>query len=656
MRMRVLIVDDETLARAYLAEQLGGLAEIEIVGQAANGFEAVKLAEELSPDLMLLDVQMPKLSGFEVLELLADRAPAVVFVTAHDEFALRAFEVHAVDYLMKPVEPQRLIAALERAMRARAQSHSRCQPLRSCPPPRVRPGRPLERVLIREGGRVHVLPIDKIDFVEAQDDYLSFASGGKRQRKQQTMAEIETQLDRSRFVRIHRSFLLNVDRLARIEPYAKDSWLAVLARRNDETPRIAYWIFAPQGVDRLMDDKNVLLDQLRIDRTAVEEDGSTRRWVLIGGSIVLVVALGAGAWWFLSKPTGIPVADADRAGGAEQLVERRRSHRALRCSMHRVTSSRGARRRSHRRSSAASTEVHIEEGQRVKEGEVIAKLDDAITRANLAQARAQVQQAEANLAAAQVALNDAKPIFERNERQMQASVISAQTFDTAKATFNAAKSDFDVRTRALEVARASLALAERNQDDTVVRAPFAGVVTVKAAQAGEIVSPQSAGGGFTRTGIGTIVDMDSLEVEVDVSENFINRVRPDQPATIKLNAYPDWEIPAAVIAVIPTADRSKATVKVRVAFKQKDERVLPEMGARVSFLSSPEAPAAGGAPATAAQAVLVPDGRRAGERRYGRRVHHQWKQHRRTTRGADSGVAHRMGSSCSPAFLPARVS
>jgi two-component system LytT family response regulator len=233
--MRVLIVDDEALARAYLAEQLGGLAEIEIVGQAANGFEAVKLAEELSPDLMLLDVQMPKLSGFEVLELLADRAPAVVFVTAHDEFALRAFEVHAVDYLMKPVEPARLLAALERAAE-RIRNRT--------PPPAAQelsatarpPGRPLDRVLIREGGRVHVLPVDKIDFVEAQDDYLSFASGGKRQRKQQTMSDIEAQLDRKRFVRIHRSFLLNVERLARIEPYAKDSWLAVLADGTTRLP------------------------------------------------------------------------------------------------------------------------------------------------------------------------------------------------------------------------------------------------------------------------------------------------------------------------------------------------------------------------------------------------------------------------------------
>jgi two-component system, LytTR family, response regulator len=233
--MRILIVDDESLARAYLAELLGNIAGVEIVGQAANGFEAVKLAEELSPDLMLLDVQMPKLSGFEVLELLAERAPAVVFITAHDEFALRAFEVHAVDYLMKPVEPARLLAALERATE-RLKANTPFPAVDELAATARPPGRPLERVLIREGGRVHVLPVDRIDFVEAQDDYLSFVSGGKRQRKQQTMADIEAQLDRTRFVRIHRSFLLNVERLARIEPYAKDSWLAVLADGTTRLP------------------------------------------------------------------------------------------------------------------------------------------------------------------------------------------------------------------------------------------------------------------------------------------------------------------------------------------------------------------------------------------------------------------------------------
>ena len=226
--MRLLVVDDEALARAFLKEQLEGLPDIELIGAAANGFEAVKMAEETQPDLILLDVQMPKLSGFEVLELLGPRAPAVIFVTAFDEFALRAFAVHAVDYLLKPVEPARLVAALARAgERLRAQAPA--PPGAALGMAARPPGRTLERVLIREQGRVHVLPVERIDFIEAQDDYLCFVSGPQRLRKQQTLADVEAQLDHSRFVRIHRSFLLNIERLTRIEPYAKDSWLAILA-------------------------------------------------------------------------------------------------------------------------------------------------------------------------------------------------------------------------------------------------------------------------------------------------------------------------------------------------------------------------------------------------------------------------------------------
>ena len=335
-----------------------------------------------------------------------------------------------------------------------------------------------------------------------------------------------------------------------------------------------------------MNDKNTLINQLRIDRTSEpEDDGSSRRWLLIGASIVLVLALAGGGWWLLSRPSGIAVQEAvarevrssNSAGGgsagasmldASGYVVARRQATVASKTIGRVN------------------EVLIEEGQKVEAGQVLARIDDSNIKASVQQASAALAQAEASLEAARVALADAKPIFDRNEQQMKANVISAQQFDQARATYNAAKTDFDVRKRAVESARAQLVVQQRYLDDTIVRAPFAGVVTVKAAQAGEIVSPQSAGG-YTRTGIGTIVDMDSLEVEVDVSENFINRVKPGQPATIKLNAYPDWEIPAEVIAVIPTADRSKATVKVRVGFKQKDSRVLPDMGARVSFLSQP---------------------------------------------------------------------
>jgi two-component system, LytTR family, response regulator len=226
--VRTLVVDDETLARSLMIEHLNKIPGIEVIGQASNGFEAVKLAEELSPDVMFLDIQMPKLSGFEVLELLGERAPAVVFCTAFDEFALRAFEVHAVDYLLKPVEPPRLVAAVER-VRERLANRTPAPSAQALSVAARPPGKSLERVLIRHEGRVHVLPMDKIDFVEAQDDYLEFASGGKRYRKQQTMADLESQVDPTRFVRIHRSFIMNIERLSRIDLYGKDSWLAILA-------------------------------------------------------------------------------------------------------------------------------------------------------------------------------------------------------------------------------------------------------------------------------------------------------------------------------------------------------------------------------------------------------------------------------------------
>ena len=224
--MRVLLVDDEDLARKVLRELLAEHPEVEIVGEAGNGFAAVKMVEELSPDLLFLDIQMPKLSGFEVLELVGEKV-AVIFVTAYDEFALKAFEVHAIDYLLKPVEPARLAAALERAAGRLESAEQRPSALAVAADARP-PGRPLERVLIREEGKVHVLQTAKIDFVEAQDDYLSFASGGRRYLKQQTLGDLESQLDPSRFVRIHRSYLLNIDRIARLELYAKDSWLAIL--------------------------------------------------------------------------------------------------------------------------------------------------------------------------------------------------------------------------------------------------------------------------------------------------------------------------------------------------------------------------------------------------------------------------------------------
>jgi two-component system, LytTR family, response regulator len=223
--LRVLVVDDEDPARALLAEYLRGARDVEIVGECKNGFEAVKAVSESKPDLVFLDIQMPKLDGFEVLELIG-REVAVVFVTAFDEHAIRAFEVNAVDYLLKPVAADRFAAALERA-RKRILAH---QP---APVPQLlaeaRPaGSHLDRILVRQGPNVHVIPAGALDYAVARDDYVGLSSRGKEHLKQQTLAELQAALDPKRFVRIHRSYLLNVDRLTRIEADTGDSKVAVL--------------------------------------------------------------------------------------------------------------------------------------------------------------------------------------------------------------------------------------------------------------------------------------------------------------------------------------------------------------------------------------------------------------------------------------------
>jgi len=224
--LRALVVDDEEPARRLLAEYLADTPGWELAGECANGFEAVKAAAQSRPDVVLLDVQMPKLDGFEVLELLGGDAPAVVFVTAHDEHALRAFEVHAVDYLLKPVAPERFARALERAAaRLRAGERPPARALLDAARPQ---GGFLERIAVREDGQVEVVPVDRLDFVEARDDYVRLVAGGKKLVKQMTLHELESQLDPRRFVRIHRSFLLNIERLARVELYAKDSRIALL--------------------------------------------------------------------------------------------------------------------------------------------------------------------------------------------------------------------------------------------------------------------------------------------------------------------------------------------------------------------------------------------------------------------------------------------
>ena len=224
--MRLLIVDDEAPARALLREYLAAAPGLEVVGECADGLAAVEAVGRLDPDLVVLDVQMPGLDGFEVLELL-ERQPAIVFITAYDEYAVRAFEVGAVDYLLKPFSEERLTEALTRAAARRASGQ--IEPLAALAAAARRERRPLGRVLVREGAQVHVIPAERIDYVEAQGDYVRFAVGEKTFAKQEPLSELEALLDPARFVRIHRSYLLNLERLARLELYAKDSRVAVLA-------------------------------------------------------------------------------------------------------------------------------------------------------------------------------------------------------------------------------------------------------------------------------------------------------------------------------------------------------------------------------------------------------------------------------------------
>jgi two-component system LytT family response regulator len=227
--MKALIIDDEDLARAVVREHLAAHPDVEVVAECANGFEALKAAAQHQPDLIFLDIQMPKLDGFEVLELLEaeGRRPAVVFVTAYDQHAMRAFEAHAVDYLLKPFSKERFDAALTKARALQANP--------TAPPPpatelatAARQGKPLERIVVKDGPKVTVVHLDRLDWVQAQDDYVLLRTEGKNLLKQQTLASLESQLDPDRFIRIHRSYILNLDRLVRVEQDSKEHRDAIL--------------------------------------------------------------------------------------------------------------------------------------------------------------------------------------------------------------------------------------------------------------------------------------------------------------------------------------------------------------------------------------------------------------------------------------------
>jgi len=337
------------------------------------------------------------------------------------------------------------------------------------------------------------------------------------------------------------------------------------------------------------------LASLKIEQGARAGGGGRRG--LIAVVVIVLLALAAGGWFISQRVQAAPVkletvtaASGPGAGGAGAV---------LNASGYVV-----ARRRATVSSKVTGKvlEVFVEEGQSIRKGQVLARLDGAQLRAALAVARAQLAAAERGAAEDEARLREADRQFKRLDALVREKVVGRAEVDTAESTVESLKARIALATQQVEVAKQQVAAQETDLADTIVRAPFDGVAISKDAQPGEMISPVSAGGGFTRTGICTLVDMSSLEIEVDVSEQYINRVKADQPVEAVLDAYPDWRIPAHVITTVPSADRQKATVRVRLGFDAAgdkpgatlDPRILPDMGVKVSFLNErqPETPAA----------------------------------------------------------------
>ncbi len=336
-----------------------------------------------------------------------------------------------------------------------------------------------------------------------------------------------------------------------------------------------------------------LLKELRIDRGAPPPSSRRGLWIALGVvAIVLVLGGGAWAWWGRDKGPEVHTATVVAVGnGSASASVLDATGYVVARRMATVSS----------KITGKVREVLIEEGQHVDAGQVLATLDPVDANAQRDLAMAQLDSARSQAGSVQAQLREAEANAARLGSLVKQQLVSKSQYDQAVAQRDSLRAQLLTTQRNAQVANDQLRIAGNGVDNTVVRAPFAGVIVAKAAQPGEIVSPLSAGGGFTRTGIGTIVDMDSLEVEVDVGEAYIGRVQPKMPTEATLNAYPDWKIPGEVIAIIPTADRGKATVKVRVALNQKDARIVPDMGVRVSFLE-----AAKPATATQPQGVRVP--------------------------------------------------
>jgi RND family efflux transporter MFP subunit len=320
-----------------------------------------------------------------------------------------------------------------------------------------------------------------------------------------------------------------------------------------------------------------LLKSLKIDRSAPPPPSRARRWIALGTAAAILLLVVAG-WLFFArgKAIEVQVAPATAIGGGNGAAASVLDATGYVVARRMATVS--------AKITGKVREIRIEEGQHVAEGEIIATLDpvDAGQQRDLARAQAAAATSQADAISAQ--LHEAEANAARLSALSGQQLVSKAQRDQAVAQRDNLRAQLASARSNARAASDSLRIAEQGVDNTVIRAPFAGVVIAKAAQPGEIVSPFSAGGGFTRTGIGTIVDMESLEVQVDVGEAYIGRVQPGMPTEATLNAYPDWKIPGKVIAIIPTADRGKATVTVRVALDSRDPRIVPDMGVRVSFL------------------------------------------------------------------------
>ena len=315
------------------------------------------------------------------------------------------------------------------------------------------------------------------------------------------------------------------------------------------------------------------LDSLRIDR-GNEEQRTSRPWLPIAGVALLLIA--GVVIWLVARPGRAEVKVSDAVA-----VKSEAASTVLNATGY-VTARRQATVSS--KFTARVTEVLVEEGMQVQAGQILARLDQSTAGATMRLAQAEVSAAQSALQETRVRIEEARIDMQRASRLAEQNIQSTAELDRARAQYNALQARLAAQQDQLAVARRAAQVREQDVNDTVIRAPFSGIVVSKNAQPGEMISPISAGGGFTRTGICTIVDMDSLEIEVDVNEAYINRVAPNQPVMAILDAYPDWQIPAHVITVIPTADRQKATVKVRIAFDVRDPRILPDMGVKVSFI------------------------------------------------------------------------